>query len=813
MLFGVNIFSFDAVDSFYKICMAIDMVIYKLIGSMFRIFTILSEARLFSSEVIGQFSRRIYLIVSIVMIFALAYSFLSVIINPEKLTKGDSSPGKMVRNIVISIVLVILVPTAFDYAYGFQNSIVKSNVIGKLVLGSTSKVDMANMSGEFTTTLFEGSYYLTQDYSEIEDLDEENDADEAFMAYKYAEIASKADNNIYAFSETLSYVKTGQIEYNFFICLIIGIFTLYVLVTFVFDIATRAVKLAFLQLFAPVPALLYMVPGKSKILTTWFKEVLSSFFEVFVRIAILFFCVYVISILDRDINRILGFTSVDGFMVRNLCRLLIILGILIFVKQAPQLICDILGIKNTGGLLSLKKRLDDVKDGFKTISAPVTKPIDKIGGAALGVKFARDAYNTGIRSGVKGSKVKSGLATFHGLRNGFNNGIRNAGTAYDYEMENQRSYALNSGKSEFEQIKASIYDSLRDNVGRGTRYDDEIKAAEIERDILNRPLDSTIKNIETATGDLITRTDNGHKATMTSNDEASKKFSDMKDQAAKDTEKADSIFTMDGAHIIGNRVTKLNDDIAEARQKNDIVKANALQRELDSITDQTGQIQQYLSQNIKNKNFNKAGLAALEDQLDDSGLDGQSIAVVKSMFSGAKSQMEKDYVNNANSWSTDFKLKMEDYLTYVANNKNIGKYTEYDGTKYVQRDGGSQDFQKLIKHIQTNDIKDMMSANSSNKIDADELFKFGGGIKKTKYHDQSEYNRELSEKVIVRDENGKVLFNDKTAYELKQIKEQAQTQKEANNKKVERLIESRKSEAEANKIRRGHSAKRRGDGK
>ena len=53
----------------------------------------------------------------------------------------------------------------------------------------------------------------------------------------------------------------------------------------------------------------------------------------------------------------------------------------------------------------------------------------------------------------------------------------------------------------------------------------------------------------------------------------------------------------------------------------------------------------------------------------------------------------------------------------------------------------------------------------------------------------------------------------KTAYELKQIKEQAQTQKEANNKKVERLIESRKSEAEANKIRRGHSAKRRGDGK
>lgn len=490
MLLGVSL-SFDTiVVNFYKICMAIDMIIYKLIGSMFGIFTLLSDLRIFSSDVIGSFTRRVYLIISIVMLFLMAYSFLMVIINPENMTKGNSSIGKIIRNTIISLTLLVLTPSLFEFAYGLQNSVVKSNVIGRVIIGSNTAVDLSTASGQFSTIVFESSYYIKNPHIEGQEISE------AEVAYYAAESASIASNDVTAFSDTIDYVQTGDIEYNFFIAAIIGVVVLYLLVTFVFDVALRAVKLAFLQIIAPVPVLLYIVPGKDKSLSTWISETLKTFFELFIRIAILYFGVYIISIVLSTVKEgsILGFINTQGVLVRNICKLFIILGVLMFVKQAPQLICDILGIKSESGLLSLKKRIKD--SGLGAFTGGV---IGGVAGAGLGVLGAhRYAKARGASKGERTFAMVSGA--FHGARLGGQAGaqgnIQGVGDGYNYAAANQKAWAHMNGDNKLKNWGSVQLEMLRDNFGIPSYYDDLVGMKETETNAAIAGYNKSIQDLQ-----------------------------------------------------------------------------------------------------------------------------------------------------------------------------------------------------------------------------------------------------------------------------------------------------------------------------
>ena len=490
MLLGVSLSLDTIVVNFYKICMAIDMIIYKLIGSMFGIFTLLSDLRIFSSDVIGSFTRRVYLIISIVMLFLMAYSFLMVIINPENMTKGNTSVGKLVRNTIISLTLLVLTPTLFEFAYGFQNSIVKSNVIGRVIIGSNTAVDLSSASGQFSTIVFESSYYIKNPHIEGQEISE------AEVAYYAAESAAIASNDVTAFSDTIDYVQTGDIEYNFFIAAVIGIVVLYLLVTFVFDVALRAVKLAFLQIIAPVPLLMYIVPGKEKSLSTWVSETLKTFFELFIRIAVLYFGVYIISVVLSTVKEgsILGYINNQGILVRNICKLFIILGVLMFVKQAPQLICDIIGIKHEPGLLSLKKRLKD--SGLGAFTGGV---LGGAAGAGLGVLGAyRYAKARGAKKGERAFGMVSGA--FHGARLGGQAGahgdIQGIGSGYNYAAANQKAWAHMTGDDKLKNWGSVQLEMLRDNFGIPSYFDDLVGMKETETNAAIAGYNKSIQDVQ-----------------------------------------------------------------------------------------------------------------------------------------------------------------------------------------------------------------------------------------------------------------------------------------------------------------------------
>ena len=499
---SILLFNFDVVAKFRELCFFIDEIIYSFVSNLFKVFDVLARTRLFSSDLVADLTNRTYIILSVVMLFALVYSFMTIIINPDKASSSDKAGFGIVKRVIIALVVLVFTPTAFEFAYGVQESVIDNNVIGRLLVGSSTEFNADSVSGDFVVSLFQGSFYLKQNASDL-----------ARLEYQDATISAKLNGDITAYEDVLDYVP-GDVTYNNIISLIVGGFAAYCLVIFCFDLGVRCAKLAFFEMIVPIPALLYIIPGKEGSFKTWTREVLKTFFEVFVRVIIIFFMTYVFNIIGTafDNGSLLGDLASTGSTVGVAVKLFIIIGLLVFALRAPKLICDILGIKSEG-ILSFKKRWDETKKAVATATTPVRKAV----GAGAGMFAARQAYKTGIKAGNKDTFMKRRLADFHGLRNGWNGGLRNVGKAYDYELDVQDSYAHNRFKGQGAQIIGGISDSLRDNFGFGSRYDYIKKRAELDRDYENAPRMETINNLRRASDAKIQKINSGHKSYIDDN--------------------------------------------------------------------------------------------------------------------------------------------------------------------------------------------------------------------------------------------------------------------------------------------------------
>ena len=104
-------------DSFHKIMLLLDAIVYWVVSVCYNLFIFLATEPIFKEEFFTDFARRIYAILGVFMLFYLAYALLNALVDPEKLSKGDKSVSKLAMNLVISLILLGLSPTIFNYAY------------------------------------------------------------------------------------------------------------------------------------------------------------------------------------------------------------------------------------------------------------------------------------------------------------------------------------------------------------------------------------------------------------------------------------------------------------------------------------------------------------------------------------------------------------------------------------------------------------------------------------------------------------------------------------------------------------------------
>lgn len=428
--------------NFREIALSIDSVIYWFIKAVYNLLVDIASMQIFTQGTINELSERVYALIGIFMLFKLTLSMITYVVNPDDFSDKTKGFGSMIKNVIISLILIVLTPYIFAEAFELQDMVLKQNVLQNLVFGDKTSYNIDNGGSIMQFNLFsqfvkpniddfpdlaackniyelndEGTGYKPTIVSTGDSAGEESNYNymfnnecynaldgkidkknklslelykTAFETSNYSILTSSSANDIYSIEATTSNgFKEKIIKYSWPLTTITGAVTLLILIVFCIDIATRSLKLAFYQIIAPIPIISYCDPKSAKdgMFKKWTKACISTYLELFIRLVGLYLGMFVILLAVRDIK------------FNGLAIIFIIIGALIFAKQLPKIITDLTGIK---------------MDGKFTLN-----PFKKISEEALGAKKA-----SGILGGVAGGFLAGAI----GGGKGFFDRVWNAGT-------------------------------------------------------------------------------------------------------------------------------------------------------------------------------------------------------------------------------------------------------------------------------------------------------------------------------------------------------------------------------------------------
>lgn len=356
------------------ILLYIDGVIYNLISYVYDIFAFLAKLNIFSGTVYNDIVSRVYVVLGVVMLFVLAYSLLKAVVNPENFSKGEQSFPKLVQNVVISLIIIAVLPTVFSVAFNIQNSLLNQETIPKLVLGKDWSDELGSNPGhDLAYNAFSSFFHPDEQYCTDNGYTISTDTgyadciatigDNGWIGFRGFTKLSEVDQQVKngttftAYSGFSEGVRDHDIDYMMVISTIAGLLILYVLVNFCFDMAIRVIKLMFFQIIAPIPVVCRILPGgKMKdVFPDWIKKTISTFVEVFIRIFVLYLGIFLINEVIRE------FPSIpDGgltFTQLMIAKALLIMGVIIFIRQAPKLIGDMFHLDSGSMKLGIMDKL------------------------------------------------------------------------------------------------------------------------------------------------------------------------------------------------------------------------------------------------------------------------------------------------------------------------------------------------------------------------------------------------------------------------------------------------------------------------
>ena len=344
--------------------------IYILIRDVYYIFYNLANTRFLNSDVISQFSSNIYVLVSVVMLFAFSVVILSAIVNPDLLNDNKKGVTALFKRAIIALVLMVSIPFMFNMLYKAQENIMDNSLIEKIIIGSSiscqesestddseSKCQAGGNGGQVIAgTLLQAVLYPVADDIKVdEDVSEiytntivENIDYMGKLAGHINATTDGGDEGWYADEDT-----NYAFKFNGLLAIVCGLACVYILVIFSMDIAVRVFKLAFMELTAPISIVGYIAAG-NKILSSWFQELVRTYVDLFVRIAIMAFYIFLVSNLPSFLKSFdtVHVKGIDSTPWHAVLQAFLIVGMLIFVKQLPDLINKVFGtnIKLKGGI-------------------------------------------------------------------------------------------------------------------------------------------------------------------------------------------------------------------------------------------------------------------------------------------------------------------------------------------------------------------------------------------------------------------------------------------------------------------------------
>lgn len=354
----------------------------------------------FNDELLGDFQTRIYIVLAVYMLFKLSISLLNSIVNPDALLDKEKGMQKIIPRTIVALIMLIMFPTIFGYAMEWQNDIVQ--FIPRIIIGRKVDLGEEGIGGEGEKIAAAALSAFITPNSKCESNGTQSDGTQSDGtqsgggADNYINVTSIGDVLDEASRECEGTKKEFKYEFSGLISAIVGIVLVFILVTYCIDIAIRVLKLGILKILSPIPIISYIDPKSEKngAFGNWLKECISTYVELFIKMGILYFTLFVLGNISNSSVGIFKYPKSSAISTPFIILALII-GAFFFMGQAAQFICNILGIKydkGSGGVLG--------------------KALAIAGGAALGAVGA--AITHGGLAGVAAAALEGGATGMTG---------------------------------------------------------------------------------------------------------------------------------------------------------------------------------------------------------------------------------------------------------------------------------------------------------------------------------------------------------------------------------------------------------------
>lgn len=520
--------------------------IYSLIGYVFSMFEVLGNARLLEQEV-GFIFDRINLILGLFMIFRLSLYAIQYIVNPDNMSDNKVGIGNVIKKVLIVIVLLGSTRFIFNEAYDINKKLVDSHVVDTVILGPNLASNNDNSSNSSKLAWYSFSTFYKPDDNVKDKLnnDDKRHFEGCERVYSLLENEFRNSNDLsyadyclnlatekgYSTSYNDKKVNYYYMEFDGLLCLITGIFLLYTLITYSIKLGVRLFQLAYLEIIAPIPIMMYLTPDGDEKLKNWGMQCLMTFLDYFIRIAIIdFIIVAVIELSQMDFSSVFETSNVSGFWNESYLTIIMFIALMQFAKKIPDLIKEILPFgKNAAGMdygigLGGLKKVGSFAAG--TVGAGVGFAAGGMLGAASGIKNGKGFLGKtggafgGLARGMyhgSGAKDLAGKVSPSKLRGRVSGGLaaqRSAAEARNKAIEEKHSGLKYVNKEKEEQIKrgGNLYNKYGNNLANAFKSSDYAKSY--------LGLQRAKSNVKTAKNQL-TKAEDNYKLAMSRGDASS----------------------------------------------------------------------------------------------------------------------------------------------------------------------------------------------------------------------------------------------------------------------------------------------------
>ena len=426
----------------------LDTIAYQLVSVSYSIFVAVSQLNIFATEegslIYDTIVSRLYMVISLAMVFVFAYFLIMMIIDPDG--GAGKSTSNLVKQTIISLIVIAVLPTVYNYMAIFQQHVLQENTIGTIILGGNG-LSGTNAGKNISMIVFtafyhpKGSTYATFLDEDGTMRDSETAIAECQANGAKVKVCTSYYNGLKEWMDDTEGIDleavTGRetlrhnvgeddgMEYMWVLSTGCAIVVAYFFFSYAIDLGTRAVKLAFLQIISPVPLIMRVFPKSKKTFDTWFSEIKKTYIEVFIRVAVIFFIVLLCQYVPTFIGALWNAndTVEGGIVVKALATVALILGLLKFAKDAPDLFKTM--FDTGGGLFSgldlkpgMKRRIEENDYAMKGLSTGLGGAGGMIG------NMIRNGYNAYKKNSSSGDTKKNVVAGFKAVGSGLASGPR-----------------------------------------------------------------------------------------------------------------------------------------------------------------------------------------------------------------------------------------------------------------------------------------------------------------------------------------------------------------------------------------------------